>query len=230
MEGKKIKKKSKDFLKEQEEEESEEVEEEGGGEDSSVDEEIDEKRPCKLLLFPFVTMFQLFHFHFVVICSLIRFSSICVCLLARSMIDLKGILLMDVDACFAAIEMYRFRSVLPQDSTPLVVSQWHSIIAVSYAARKFGIKRGMQTKECRALCAKNGNGEKLIVIHVETMQIGDENTSTISLAEKYEKQVRPFLSFLSFSFLSFPFFLSFFFFIHSRSHSRTTRIRISSSI
>lgn len=51
---------------------------------------------------------------------------------------LRVIALCDMDAFYASCEQVRLK--LDPDK-PLVVLQWDSIIAVSYAARKFGITR-----------------------------------------------------------------------------------------
>lgn len=52
-------------------------------------------------------------------------------------------------------------------SVPLCVQQWTAVIAVNYAARKFGIKRSHSAKECVDLCPN------VVLVHVPTMKEGD---------------------------------------------------------
>lgn len=71
---------------------------------------------------------------------------------------------LDCDCFYAQVELVRLR--LPLD-TPLCVVQWSSALAVSYAARPFGIKRG----ETVAEIARKGAG-KVRVVHVQTIGNG----------------------------------------------------------
>eukprot|EP00750_Incisomonas_marina_P002816 INCI12700.4.p1 GENE.INCI12700.4~~INCI12700.4.p1 ORF type:complete len:456 (+),score=65.87 INCI12700.4:178-1545(+) len=58
----------------------------------------------------------------------------------------------DLDCFYAQVEHNRLE--IPFE-VPLVVVQWGSSIAVNYAVRKFGVKRGMSEKDVRALCQPN---------------------------------------------------------------------------
>ena len=71
---------------------------------------------------------------------------------------LRVIALCDSDAFYAGCEMVRL-NVDP--SVPLVVLQWESLIAVNYAARKFGISRMDKRKDALKKAAgvkPRGNG------------------------------------------------------------------------
>ena len=46
---------------------------------------------------------------------------------------------------------------------PVATVQWESLIAVSYAARPYGVKRGMTAKEAKRLCPP------LRLCHVESL-------------------------------------------------------------
>jgi hypothetical protein len=55
----------------------------------------------------------------------------------------------DMDCFYCQVEHKRL-GIPP--TTPLAVQQWNMMIAVNYAARPFGIKRGMKAEECRKRC------------------------------------------------------------------------------
>lgn len=73
----------------------------------------------------------------------------------------------DLDCFYAQVERERLR--LEQDACIAVV-QWNSALAVSYPARKYGIKRGANVEEIRRL-----GGDRVKIVHVET--IGGEAAS-----------------------------------------------------
>ena len=62
---------------------------------------------------------------------------------------LRCILHLDLDCFYAQVESKRLG--LPEDA-PLAVQQWGGLLAINYAARTFGIKRGMRVEEARARC------------------------------------------------------------------------------
>ena len=62
---------------------------------------------------------------------------------------LRCILHLDLDCFYAQVESKRLG--LPEDE-PLAVQQWGGLLAINYAARAFGIKRGMRVEEAKALC------------------------------------------------------------------------------
>ena len=64
--------------------------------------------------------------------------------------DGRVILHLDMDAFYAAVEAKRLG--LNSRKVPLGVVQYDSLIAVSYAARPYGVKRGMRAEEARKLC------------------------------------------------------------------------------
>ncbi|KAH7029447.1 impB/mucB/samB family protein [Microdochium trichocladiopsis] len=78
---------------------------------------------------------------------------------------LRVIAHIDLDAFYAQCEMVRLG--LPDDQ-PLAVQQWQGLIAVNYAARKFGIGRHCNVTEAKKLCPG------LIAQHVATWKEGDE--------------------------------------------------------
>ncbi|KYK59735.1 sister chromatid cohesion protein Eso1 [Drechmeria coniospora] len=70
-----------------------------------------------------------------------------------------------LDAFYAQCEMVRLG--VPEDR-PLAVQQWQGLIAVNYAARKYGIGRHCTVTEAKKLCPD------LIAQHVPTWREGDE--------------------------------------------------------
>lgn len=62
---------------------------------------------------------------------------------------MRTILHLDLDCYYAQVESKRLG--LPP-SEPLAVSQWGGLLAVNYAARAFGIKRGMREEEAKSRC------------------------------------------------------------------------------
>ena len=62
----------------------------------------------------------------------------------------RVVLHLDMDAFYASVEAKRL-GVDPME-VPVGVVQWDGLIAVSYAARPRGVKRGMRTAEARRLC------------------------------------------------------------------------------
>lgn len=66
----------------------------------------------------------------------------------------------DMDAYFAQVEMKKHG--IPE-SQPLGVLQWDSLIALNYAAKDRGVRRGMQAFDALAVC------EDLKFAHVATM-------------------------------------------------------------
>ena len=55
----------------------------------------------------------------------------------------RAIIHLDLDAFYAQVEINRLGL---EPETPLVVSQWNGILAVSYSARTLGIGRGSNLK------------------------------------------------------------------------------------
>jgi DNA polymerase eta len=74
---------------------------------------------------------------------------------------------LDLDCFYCQVEHVRLQ--IPNDE-PLAVQQWHSVIAVNYAARKAGVKRGMNVKEVKSLCAT------IHLIHVELIGNSDNES------------------------------------------------------
>ena len=72
--------------------------------------------------------------------------------------------LIDLDAFYAQCEAVRLG--LPASTTPIVVLQWQMVLAVSYPARKLGIKRGMFYNDCK-------HHSDCYFIHVETYSVDD---------------------------------------------------------
>lgn len=72
---------------------------------------------------------------------------------------------LDLDCFYAQVEARH--AGLP-DTTPVAVSQWGSMLAVSYSARPFGIKRGMREAEAKQKCPD------IVIIHVPTITHEDD--------------------------------------------------------
>ena len=77
--------------------------------------------------------------------------------------DFKVIVCIDMDAFYAAAEATRFGY---DESVPVVVVQWTGTIAVSYAARKYGVGRFMRIDEIKKVCPA------VKFIHVDTIKLG----------------------------------------------------------
>jgi DNA polymerase eta len=77
---------------------------------------------------------------------------------------LRVIAHIDLDAFYAQCEMVRLGTPL---ETPLAVRQWDSLIAINYAARRFGITRMINVVEARRLCPG------LVLQHVATFREGE---------------------------------------------------------
>lgn len=80
------------------------------------------------------------------------------------------ILHLDLDCFYAQVERERLN--LPKDAAIAVV-QWSSTLAVSYPARKYGIKRGSTSDEIRRLA-----GDSVRIVPVETIGFSDTPPST----------------------------------------------------
>ncbi|KAK3244516.1 hypothetical protein CYMTET_45871 [Cymbomonas tetramitiformis] len=79
----------------------------------------------------------------------------------------------DLDCFYAQVEHKRLG--VPMD-VPLVVQQWEGLIAVNYAARKYGVTRGMRVPEAKRACPE------LRCVHVETIGGDGPNDKTKSTA------------------------------------------------
>ncbi|KII89760.1 hypothetical protein PLICRDRAFT_174599 [Plicaturopsis crispa FD-325 SS-3] len=78
---------------------------------------------------------------------------------------LRTIALCDSDAFYATCEQVRLKL---DPALPLVVLQWEGLIAVNYAARKFGISRMDKIKDAKKRCPE------LVVVHVATYKEGEK--------------------------------------------------------
>ncbi|KAG7662700.1 eso1 [[Candida] subhashii] len=79
---------------------------------------------------------------------------------------LSTIALVDLNAFFAQVEQIRLNLT---DKDPVVCAQWSSLIAVSYAARKYGIGRLDSIKSAREKCPN------LIVAHAAVFKRGESH-------------------------------------------------------
>lgn len=87
---------------------------------------------------------------------------------AQDMNSVAVILHCDLDCFYAQVE--RERLGLPKDAEIAVV-QWSSALAVSYPARKYGIKRGSTVEDIRRL-----SDNAVTIVHVDTISsTGSEN-------------------------------------------------------
>jgi DNA polymerase eta len=79
--------------------------------------------------------------------------------------DTRYVILIDMDAYYAQVEMKMHQ--IPKDK-PAAVIQWTTIIALSYPAKKAGVKRGMTAHEVLEVCPD------CILVHVSTFAVSDE--------------------------------------------------------
>ena len=70
-----------------------------------------------------------------------------------------------MDAYYAQVEMKKHNI---DQSKPCAVQQWNGLIALNYAAKNAGIKRGMNCYEALAVVPN------LILIHVSTFEVSDD--------------------------------------------------------
>lgn len=79
----------------------------------------------------------------------------------------RAIVHLDMDCFYAQVEQRRLGLGLPpwtsKESVPLAVQQWDGLIAVNYAARACGVKRGMRAGEAAQVCPG------IELVHVETL-------------------------------------------------------------
>lgn len=89
---------------------------------------------------------------------------------------LRVVSLCDIDAAYAAFEAKRLG--IDPFATPLGVQQWQGLIAISYAARKFGITRHETAEEAKKKCPD------IVLVHVATYAEGSETA-------EYNEDPRP---------------------------------------
>eukprot|EP00929_Paragymnodinium_shiwhaense_P085615 TRINITY_DN46031_c0_g1_i1.p1 TRINITY_DN46031_c0_g1~~TRINITY_DN46031_c0_g1_i1.p1 ORF type:complete len:1382 (-),score=237.15 TRINITY_DN46031_c0_g1_i1:137-4282(-) len=87
---------------------------------------------------------------------------------------------LDLDCFYAQVEHRRLKIGTPPysstDAPPLGVQQWDNLIAVNYAARAHGVKRGLSADAAREVCPR------IQLVHVETIGgTGASSSSTLSL-------------------------------------------------
>lgn len=71
----------------------------------------------------------------------------------------------DVDAAYAQFEAQRLG--IDSFKVPVAVQQWNGLIAISYAARSFGINRHADIESAKKLCPE------LVMVHVQTIAVSD---------------------------------------------------------
>ena len=69
--------------------------------------------------------------------------------LASCVAPMRAIIHIDLDCFYAQVESKRLGLA---EHEPCAVQQWGGLLAVNYAARPFGVKRGMRVEEARAKC------------------------------------------------------------------------------
>ncbi|KAF6065179.1 impB/mucB/samB family protein [Candida albicans] len=79
---------------------------------------------------------------------------------------LATIALIDLNAFFAQVEQIRLNLT---DQDPVVCAQWNSVIAVSYASRKFGITRMDTIASCKSKCPN------VIIAHAAVYKKGESH-------------------------------------------------------
>jgi len=82
---------------------------------------------------------------------------------------------LDLDCFYVQVEQRRLALGKPpwtsRDSPAAAVQQWDGLIAVNYAARAHGVKRGMRAADARKACPD------ITLVHVETISEGTEDMS-----------------------------------------------------
>ncbi|CAK9104268.1 DNA polymerase eta (Radiation-sensitive protein 30) (AtRAD30) (Y-family DNA polymerase H) (AtPOLH) [Durusdinium trenchii] len=82
---------------------------------------------------------------------------------------------LDLDCFYVQVEQRRLGMGRPpwtsRDSPPAAVQQWDGLIAVNYAARAAGVKRGMRAADAQKACPN------IVLVHVETISEGTEEIS-----------------------------------------------------
>lgn len=82
---------------------------------------------------------------------------------------------LDLDCFYVQVEQRRLGLGRPpwtsRDSPAAAVQQWDGLIAVNYAARAHGVKRGMRAADARKACPD------ITLVHVETISEGTEEMS-----------------------------------------------------
>lgn len=82
---------------------------------------------------------------------------------------------LDLDCFYVQVEQRRLGLGQPpwtsRDSPAAAVQQWDGLIAVNYAARAHGVKRGMRAADARKACPE------ITLVHVETISEGTEEMS-----------------------------------------------------
>ncbi|RKP39291.1 hypothetical protein BJ085DRAFT_23766, partial [Dimargaris cristalligena] len=92
----------------------------------------------------------------------------------------RAILHVDLDCFYCQVEHVRLGIPVAQ---PVGVQQWHSLIAVNYAARAAGVQRHMTVPEARALCPD------LRLVHVATYRRGDTHYAYHADPKPYSHKV-----------------------------------------
>ena len=82
------------------------------------------------------------------------------------LLPLATIALIDLNAFFAQVEQIRLNLT---DQDPVVCAQWNSVIAVSYASRKFGITRMDTIASCKSKCPN------VIIAHAAVYKKGESH-------------------------------------------------------
>lgn len=92
--------------------------------------------------------------------------------------SVRAIAHLDLDCFYCQVEHKRLN--IPRD-IPLCVQQWNSVIAVNYAARAEGIKRGMSADDCKKRCPT------IQLVHVDLIEdkCDDQSTLTKVSLERY---------------------------------------------
>ena len=117
------------------------------------------------------------------------------------LLPLAVIALIDLNAFFAQVEQIRLNLT---DQDPVVCAQWNSVIAVSYACRKFGITRMDSIASCKSKCPN------VIIAHAAVYKKGEShwayieglptiNNHKVSL-DPYRRESRKILRIISKSF------------------------------
>ncbi|KAK4531853.1 hypothetical protein CCYA_CCYA09G2710 [Cyanidiococcus yangmingshanensis] len=91
---------------------------------------------------------------------------------ARLDLERRLVAHIDMDCFYAQVERKRL-GLSPE--VPLCVFQWDSVLAVSYEARAFGIKRGEAPKEVKVKCPD------CVLVHVETVDVHGNRTNVSEL-------------------------------------------------
>lgn len=98
----------------------------------------------------------------------------------------RVVLLLDLDCFYAQCECVRLG--FDARTTPLALLQWNSVLAVSYPARKFGIKRGDSWEAVREKSLRGKYKEGCYGVHVPLLKATSGELSTDNVSAQHHNE------------------------------------------